>query len=48
MLLRSQFQGKSAFRTWAYRIVVNLFLDGKKRTLEQQITSFSDYGKGLD
>ena len=44
----AQFQGKSAFRTWAYRIVVNLFLDGKKRTLEQRITSFSDYGKDLD
>ncbi|MGD1953126.1 MAG: RNA polymerase sigma factor [Leptolyngbyaceae cyanobacterium] len=44
----AQFQGKSAFRTWAYRIVVNLFLDSKKRTLEQRITSFSDYGKDLD
>ena len=44
----AQFQGKSAFRTWAYRIVDNLFLDSKKRTLEQRITSFSDYGKDLD
>ena len=44
----AQFQGKSAFRTWAYRIVINLFLDGKKRKLEHVITSFSDYGKELD
>ena len=44
----AQFQGKSAFRTWAYRIVVNLFLDGKRRKLEQMITSFSAYGEDLD
>ncbi|MEL7070974.1 MAG: RNA polymerase sigma factor [Cyanobacteria bacterium J06581_3] len=44
----SQFRGASAFRTWAYRIVVNLFLDGKRRKLEQIITSFSDYGRELD
>ena len=43
-----QFQGKSAFQTWAYRIVVNLFLDGKRRKLEQMITSFSVYGEELD
>jgi len=44
----AQFQGKSAFRTWAYRIVVNLFLDGKRRKLEQMITSFSAYGEDLE
>lgn len=44
----SQFQGRSAFRTWAYRIVTNLFLDGKRRKLEQSITSFDAYGKELD
>ena len=44
----SQFQGKSAFRTWAYRIVVNHFLDGKRRKLEQVITTFADYGEELD
>ena len=44
----SQFQGKSAFRTWAYRIVFNRFMDGKRRKLEQAITTFSDYGQELD
>lgn len=44
----AQFNGKSVFRTWAYRIVVNLFLDGKRRKLDQMITSFSDYGEELD
>ena len=44
----SQFQGKSAFRTWAYRIVFNRFMDGKRHKLEQAITTFSDYGQELD
>lgn len=44
----AQFQRKSAFQTWAYRIVINLFLDGKRRKLEQMITSFSAYGEELD
>ena len=44
----AQFHRKSAFQTWAYRIVVNLFLDGKRRKLEQSITSFSAYGEALD
>ncbi|MBE9109865.1 RNA polymerase sigma factor [Nodosilinea sp. LEGE 07298] len=44
----SQFQGKSAFRTWAYRIVVNRFRDGKRKKLEQRITTFYNYGEELD
>lgn len=44
----AQFAGRSRFRTWAYRIVVNCFLDGKKRPLEQAITTFAAYGDELD
>ncbi len=44
----SKFNKKSSFRTWAYRIVVNHFLNSKKRGLEKMITSFSHYGKALD
>jgi RNA polymerase sigma factor (sigma-70 family) len=44
----STFKGKAAFRTWAYRIVVNTFLDGKKRKTEQAMTSFAAFGENLD
>lgn len=44
----SQFQFKSSFRTWLYRIVVNEFLQAKRRTGEQQFTSFEEMGKNLD
>ncbi|OAV45195.1 RNA polymerase sigma factor [Lewinella sp. 4G2] len=43
-----QFAGKSSFRTWAYRIVVNTFLDAEKTPLEGEITSFEQYGEALD
>lgn len=43
-----RFEGRSQFRTWAYRIVVNCFLDGKRRTMEREITTFSAYGEELD
>lgn len=44
----SQFQGKSAFRTWLYRIVFNHILNMGKRSREQTISSFEGYGQFLD
>lgn len=44
----SQFQGKSAFRTWLYRIVFNYILNLKKRNKEKIFTSFEGYGQFLD
>ena len=44
----AQFNFKSAFRTWLYRIVVNEFLQGKRRKSETQFTSFEEYGERLD
>ncbi len=44
----SQFKFNSAFRTWLYRIVMNEFLQTKRRKTETQFTSFEAYGKQLD
>lgn len=45
----SKFNFKSSFRTWAYRIVVNHFLnEKKKRGGENYINSFEELGAGLD
>ena len=44
----SQFNFKSAFRTWLYRIVFNEFLQGKRRNREDQFVSFEAYGAQLD
>ncbi len=44
----AQFEGRSGFRTWAYRIVTNCFLDSKRGRLEQAIVSFDQYGIELD
>lgn len=44
----SQFNFKSSFRTWLYRIVTNEFLQTKRRKVEESFTSFADHSKGLD
>ena len=44
----SSFEGRSSFRTWLYRIVVNHVLNTKRGRLEPEATSFSCYGHGLD
>lgn len=44
----SQFNGKSSFRTWLYRITINHILKMKKQWLESEITSFDNYGSQLD
>ncbi len=43
----AQFQGRSSFRTWAYRIVMNCFLDARRGRLEGVVTSFKSYGEAL-
>jgi len=43
-----QFQQRSAFRTWLYRIVANEFLMSKRGKREQQISDFSELGRQLD
>lgn len=44
----SQFQNKSNFRTWLYRIAVNHFLQMKKQNMEEAMTSFESLGEELD
>ncbi|MGD1840187.1 MAG: RNA polymerase sigma factor, partial [Thermonemataceae bacterium] len=44
----SQFNFKSSFRTWLYRIVVNEFLQAKRKKHEAQFSSFEAYGAKLD
>ena len=44
----SLFQGKSAFRTWAYRIVVNQFLMTKRRPMEDKWKDFDDFANQLN
>lgn len=43
----AQFEGRSSFRTWAYRIVMNCLLDAKRGRLEGVVTSFAGYGEEL-
>lgn len=44
----SQFDNKSQFRTWLYRIVVNHILNCKKQFRELQFTDFETVGKVID
>lgn len=44
----SSFEGKSSFRTWAYRIVVNQFLQTKRRPMEDKWKGFDDFAEKLN
>lgn len=44
----SQFNFKSTFRTWLYRIVINEFLQTKRRKGALPFTSFEEHGTSLD
>jgi RNA polymerase sigma factor (sigma-70 family) len=44
----SSFEGKSSFRTWLYRIVVNEFLQTKRKAREDQFRDFDDFSAKLD
>jgi RNA polymerase sigma factor (sigma-70 family) len=42
------FEGRSQFRTWAYRIAVNHLLNVQKSAMEQQGITFTDLGREMD
>ena len=44
----SSFEGRSSFRTWLYRIVVNHVLNMKRTRLEELEWTFEKYGSGLN
>lgn len=44
----SSFEGKSSFRTWAYRIVVNQFLQTKRRPMEDRWKDFDHFANELN
>lgn len=44
----AQFEGRSAFRTWLYRIAFNHILAMKKQRMEEVVVDFSEYFEGLN
>jgi RNA polymerase sigma factor (sigma-70 family) len=44
----STFQGRSSFRTWAYRIVANHVINMRRRNAEKRFISFTEYGKSIE
>jgi RNA polymerase sigma factor (sigma-70 family) len=44
----STFQGKSSFKTWVYRIVVNQFLQTKRRPMENRWENFDAFSNELN
>src|ERR1700740_3025476 len=44
----SSFEGRSSFRTWLYRIVVNHVLNMKRGRVESAFLDFAHYGAALD
>jgi RNA polymerase sigma factor (sigma-70 family) len=44
----STFKGKSAFRTWLYRIVFNEFMQTKRRPMEDKWENFDDFANQLN
>jgi RNA polymerase sigma factor (sigma-70 family) len=44
----SSFEGRSSFRTWLYRVVVNHLLNMKRGREEQKLINFSAYGDALE
>ena len=44
----SKFDGKSAFRTWVYRIIKNHFLNSQRSKYNKEVIPWEEFGNGLD
>jgi RNA polymerase sigma factor (sigma-70 family) len=44
----SQFEARSEFRTWAWRIILGCFLNSKRGRSEELVGGFADYGAYLE